>query len=216
MTSRPKWTIGASIGLTTVAAITIAARASKNSLRETQRLAEALEWKPGRNIAEVGAGAGKMTMAAARALEPGGRMYATEVDPMSLRQIRKRAAKHRLANITVIESSQFDSRLPADCCDAIFMRGVYHHFTDPAAMDASFLRALHPGGLIAIDDFPPSRLLSFFVPVKGVPANRGGHGVPRQVVVHELTAAGFEFVKELERWPGQGYCLVFRKPAPTS
>ena len=69
------------------------------------------------------------------------------------------------------------------------MRDVYHHFGDPAAMNASLLASLRPGGLVAILDFePPPGAES------ASPAGRscdGHHGVGRETVVEELTAAGF-------------------------
>ena len=56
-------------------------------------------------------------------------------------------------------------------------------------------------------------VLTWFFPVHGVPANRGGHGVPRAVVVQELRSAGFQIERELSDWPGSQYCVVARKPA---
>jgi hypothetical protein len=68
------------------------------------------------------------------------------------------------------------------------MIDVYHHITDPAATDASIYRALKPGARLLINDFPPTIWVALFK-VKGVPANRGGHGVPDDIVVREITAA---------------------------
>jgi len=48
--------------------------------------------------------------------------------------------------------------------------------------------------------------------VKGVPSNRGGHGIPKKILVEELTAAGFKLDKSFDDWPEDGYCLLFRKP----
>ena len=94
------------------------------------------------------------------------------------------------------------------------MRAVYHHLTQPAEIDASIFQALKPGGRLAVIDFPPQKLLSVFFPVKGVPSNRGGHGIPQKVLIDELTAAGFQVVSVPKGWPGAGYCVVFRRPEP--
>ena len=90
---------------------------------------------------------------------------------------------------------------------------MYHHVTHPSEIDASLYTALKPGGLLAIIDFPPSKALGLIAPVKGVPRNRGGHGIPKQVLIEELTAAGFEVNLIPTDWPGRSYCVVFRKPA---
>lgn len=67
---------------------------------------------------------------------------------------------------------------------------------------------------MAVIDFGPKKLLTWFFPVHGVPANRRGHGVPREVVVQELKQAGFEIEAELPDWPGGQYCVVARRPPP--
>jgi predicted methyltransferase len=92
------------------------------------------------------------------------------------------------------------------------MRRVYHHFTQPAQEDASLFQSLKPGGLLAIIDFPPGKGPGKLELVKGVPKNRGGHGMPKQLLVDELSAAGFQALTTPTDWPGEDYCLVFRKP----
>jgi ubiquinone/menaquinone biosynthesis C-methylase UbiE len=182
------------------------------SQAEVEQLARLLDWKPGRTIAEVGAGKGKMTVAAAERVGPSGRVLSTELDPSRLADIKARATQRRLANVTIIKAGEADTNLPPECCDAIFIRDVYHHFTHPAEIDASLFRALKPGGMLAVIDFPSSKTLGLIAPVKGVPKNRGGHGIPQKVLIDELTAAGFNVDVIPTDWPGRGYCVVFRKP----
>ena len=67
------------------------------------------------------------------------------------------------------------------------------------ATDQGIFRALKPGGLLAINDFPPTVWLALFK-VDGVPVNRGGHGVPDRVVIDEMTGAGFRLVDEHSPW----------------
>jgi len=179
-------------------------------------LAQMLDIKPGRTVVDIGAGHGEMAMLMAKKVGPTGRVFATEIDPARIEEIRKRIHDTGLANLTVVRATPTDSGLPADCCDAAYMIGVYHHLTDPAATDASIFRALKPGARLLINDFPPTIWLALFK-VKGVPSNRGGHGVPDDIAVNEITAAGFREVKETRPWhPGffirDNYCLVFSKP----
>jgi SAM-dependent methyltransferase len=138
------------------------------------------------------------------------------IDRESLEQIRAAVAAARLANVTLVQAEARETGLPARCCDAIVLRRVYHHLTDPAATNASLLRALRPGGVLAVIDFPP--LLSWLSPwpPAGVPRNRGGHGVDARLVAEEVVASGFELVQVIEHWPGRwplaSYCAVFSKP----
>ena len=187
-----------------------------NDRADARRLAELMQVKPCATVADFGAGKGALTATMAAIVGPAGHVYATEINPERLAILRKKVQQEHLDNVSVIEGGIKDTRLPADCCDAIFMRGVYHHLTDPAAIDASLYHALRPGGVIAVQDFRPSLLLKPWTP-SGIPANRGGHGIRPDIVIDEMTAAGFKVEKVLEPWRPSwyisNYCVLFRKPA---
>jgi SAM-dependent methyltransferase len=95
------------------------------------------------------------------------------------------------------------------------MVGVYHHFTDPIPSDASIFRALRPGGRLVINDFRPSWWLKPWTP-RGIPSNRGGHGIPEHILEDEVTGAGFRIVHAYDHWGDSwflsNYCVVFEKP----
>ena len=189
---------------------------------ELARLETTLGLRSGVVVADVGAGDGDYTLWAARTVRPGGRVYATEIDPERLKRLEARVRDAGLEDVTVLEAGISETGLPEKCCDAIFLRDVYHHLTDPAAIDASLLRALRPGGLLAVIDFSPTLWLWPWTP-KGIPKNRGGHGVAPEIVVQALTSGGFELVGVSHDWPSgwliAHYCALFRRPSsgtPTS
>src|SRR5437879_6197325 len=136
-----------------------------------------------------------------------GKVFATEIDAKKLAELKEEVARRKLANVMVVESKEADTNLPAGCCDAIFLRRVYHHLTKPAEFDASVVRSLKAGGRLAIIDFAPRAGLE---PVEGVPSNRGGHGIPEKMVIEELSAAGLKVEKIVEDWPEDRYCVLFR------
>jgi len=172
---------------------------------EMLRLRELLALKTGMAVADVGAGKGGLTIALAREVGPGGRVFSTEIDPPRLKQLRKTVAEAKLDQVTVVEAQTRDTGLPPSCCDAIVLRRVYHHLTDPASVNASLLRSLRPGGTLAVIDLPPP----FF-------GSRSSFGVSQQVVIDEVKRSGFELLRLINDWPGRGplesYCVVFRKP----
>jgi len=174
-----------------------------------------LELKPGSIVGEIGAGDGVVAMAAAERVGPTGHVYATEIDRERIAQIRDRISASRLHNMSVIEAAADSSNLPARCCDAIYMIGVYHHLTEPLKTDASILQALRPGGRLVVIDFRPSFWLKPWTP-KGIPANRGGHGIPPGVLQDELRHAGFQITKIYPQWGHSlflnNYCVVASKP----
>jgi ubiquinone/menaquinone biosynthesis C-methylase UbiE len=180
--------------------------ANADAADEMKRLSALMEWKPGTIVADIGAGDGRYAFAAAQLVGGSGKVFATEIDREKLASLRSEVAKRRLANVLIVESKEADTNLPAECCDAIFLRRVYHHLTKPAEFDAALLRSLKPGGRLAIIDFPARS-----DPVEGVPANRGGHGIPQKVVIDELTSAGLQWVKTVNDWPADDYCVLFAK-----
>src|SRR5262249_54471940 len=153
-------------------------------------------------VADIGAGDGSWAFAAAREVGPTGKVFATEIDPEKLAALRSEATKRHLTNVVIVESKEADTNLPDGCCDAIFLRRVYHHLTKPAEFDAAILRSLKFGGRLGIIDFPPRSGLGS---VEGVPANRGGHGIPQKIAVAELTSAGFQLFRTIDDWPNSDY-----------
>jgi SAM-dependent methyltransferase len=179
---------------------------------EIARLAKAMGWTPGQTVADIGAGEGEYAFAASALVGENGKIYATELDGKKLQTIKEEVAKRALKNVIVLQAAERDTNLPANCCDAIYLRRVYHHLTAPLEIDACLLRNLKPGGLLAIIDFPPRKWLTETSPVKGVPKNRGGHGIPQKILVDELTTAGFSLQQTFDDWPDDDYCVIFRKP----
>jgi len=182
------------------------------SENEIQRLAKVMNWKAGQVIADVGAGEGEIGFAAASAVGETGKVYLTELDVEKVAALQKDASRRHLKNVVILAAAEKETKLPDNCCDAIVLRRVYHHFTAPVEMDASLLRSLRSGGLLAVIEFAPRKSLTASDPVKGVPSNRGGHGIPKKILVEELTAAGFKLYKVFDDWPDDGYCVLFRKP----
>jgi precorrin-6B methylase 2 len=180
---------------------------------EVPRLVELLELKPGMTVADVGAGFGAWTMRFSRWLGPDGRVYATDVGAAQLAALRDSAQRERLTNVTVLEGAVNTTNLPPGCCDAILIRDAYHHLTQPADVIRSLAASLKPGGRLAVIDFPPRP--NSQVPA-GVPADRGGHGVPPEIVEREVGVA-LTHVRTIPAWvpdsqPASLFLVLFRKP----
>jgi len=195
--------------LATILVVT-ACSSGRVSAGETDRIAEVLALEPGMVVADVGAGDGDWTFRLAERVGAAGHVYATEVDGDELDKIRRRIEKDDHDNITAVKGDQERTGLEADCCDAILLRLVYHHFADPVRMRADLRRSLRPGGLLAIIDIVPQKL---WRKLPEVP-DRGGHGIPVEDLIAELTTDGFELVAQYDDWNGDEdrFCVVFRLP----
>ena len=180
---------------------------------DAPKLAEVLELKPGMTVADIGAGGGAMTVVLGKWIGSG-HVFATDIGEWQLPTIREYAEREGLKNVTVIEGAAASTNLPAACCDAIFLRHVYHHIGEIEAFNKSLHASLKPGGRLAIIDFEARKGSQL---PEGVPANRGGHGVPPAVVISELTAPGLAHATTIDAWPPGDkdptyFLVLFRKP----
>jgi ubiquinone/menaquinone biosynthesis C-methylase UbiE len=198
--------------LLVVVALSVLVCLGAASSEEIARLQRLMGWKAGQTIADVGAGKGVIGIAAAAVVGESGKVYLTELDEKKRKELEQTVQAKGLKGVAVVQGAEKETKLPDSCCDEIVLRRVYHHLTAPAEMDASLLRSLKPGGEIAVIDFAPRKWLSESEPVKGVPANRGGHGIPQKILIEEMTAAGFTVDQVVIDWP-VGYCVLFRKAA---
>jgi len=186
-----------------------ACTAARAPVVEADHIAEVLALHPGMWVADVGAGNGEWTTDLADRVGEAGHIYSTEVDEDDVEEIREIVDSAGLTNVTTLLGQADDSGLPDNCCDAILLRLVYHHFTDPPEMRRSLYNALRPGGRIAVIEIEPQ---SHWPELSDVP-DRGGHGIPAQDLIEEMTSQGFEVVERHDPWEGQSdrYCVVFRR-----
>ena len=198
------------VGLAGVPALACTANAQDDFASDAMRLDTALKIDTGHVVADIGAGSGQLTVALAREVGPSGRVYATELDSDRLRDIRQATDSAGLKNVSVIEAHATRTNLPERCCDALVLRRVYHHFSDPHLMNASLRQSLKPGGLLAVIDFAPDSAES------ADPGERDTgdqHGITSATVVRELSQAGFEVVAVEEKARPGRYIVVVRRPS---
>lgn len=189
-------------------AVAVSAQRSGSTIA-TEKIFEALGVREGMTVCEIGAGDGDLSIAAARLVGSTGRVYASELGDENLATLRANVERSGLAQIVVVAGEAAMTNFPDAACDTLFMRNVYHHFADPAAMNASIAAALEPGGRLAIVDFAPSGAEA----ARAQDRDDGGtHGIRAASVSRELTEAGFEPVSSEsgdQRW----FMVVMSKPA---
>lgn len=170
-------------------------------------LIEALELEVGSVVADIGAGDGDQTLAIAEHIGPDGQIYSTELGEESVQELREAIESADVNNVTVLEGASTQTNLPEECCDAVYLRRVYHHIENPPSFNASLLESLKPGGRLAIIDFEPRGDEA----EPGERADGSQHGVMAETVVEELTQAGFILISN-EQQSGRNFYVVVQKP----
>jgi precorrin-6B methylase 2 len=170
-----------------------ASRARKEAVREKPlRIIELFSLAgitPGATVADIGAGKGWLTVELARAVGPGGRVYAEDIDPNVLQAIRKTAAEEGLDNIEVVKGAIDNPRLPRDSLDAAIIISAYHEMSAPDAMLRHIRESLKPTGRLVLVE-PTSRLVA-----PNREAQRAADVLSAQIVEDDLRKAGFHIAE---------------------
>lgn len=142
--------------------------------------------QPGDVVADVGAGTGLLTVHVARAVSPGGRVVATDVDAAVLDLLAARMRDAGLENVERKVVAPDDPGLAPATFDVILLAQVDHYFDEPVAWLKKAIPALRPGGRIAL-------------------TNRIHHRTRGRAAAE---AAGLKLVRESTDIPGQ-YVAVY-------
>jgi predicted methyltransferase len=156
---------------------------------------------PGMKVLDVGAGGGYSSELMARAVAPGGTVYAQ--NPADLGERARTRFEARLqtpaAKNIVRVTQPFDDPLPADVggLDLITFLFFYHDTTymnvDRAAMNRKLYAALKPGGFLIIADHSAR-------PGDGTSVGKTFHRIEEAALRREVEAAGFKLVGEGNFW----------------
>ena len=140
-------------------------RPEREQEENTQLLIESLKFKPGEQVADIGAGTGYLTRRIAKKITPGGRVFAVEIQQEMLDVLTNKLAGIGITNGVPVLGTITDPNLPTNSLDTIIMVDVYHEFDHPFEMTAAMSRALKPGGRMVFVEF---RAEDAQVPIKRV------------------------------------------------
>jgi SAM-dependent methyltransferase len=160
---------------------------------------EVLKIAKGASVADIGAGSGYMTVRLAKRVGPAGTVYANDVQPQMLEMLRRRLEKEKIANVTLVQGTVDDPKLPPASVDLELMVDVYHEFSQPQAMLRGLRQALKPGGRLVLLEY---RKEDPSIPI------RLEHKMTVAEAKMEVEAEGFTLSKVDESLPRQ-HILIF-------
>lgn len=104
----------------------------------------------GMTVAEVGAGGGRVAVRVARLVGPTGWVYANDITESALTYMRARVERESITNMTVVEGTLTDPRLPAGEMDVVYLTFTYRHLDRPVEVLRNIGPSLKSGGVLAI------------------------------------------------------------------
>lgn len=169
-------------------------RATREDEENGTLLRRWLAVQSGQRVCDLGCGNGYHTLPLAKAVGKDGKVFAVDLQPEMLTLLRQRAEASDLANVTLIEATVDDPKLPPASCDLVLLVDVYHELSHPVRVMTRVREALRPGGRVVLVEF---RAEDPAVPIKPE------HTMTKAQVVREMAAHGFAQVDAFEDLPWQ-------------
>ena len=164
-------------------------------------LVDSMRLAPDDVVADIGAGTGYFTFRIAPKVADG-RVFAVDIQPEMLDIMRGKIDQQGIDNVTLVQGTVRDPRLPADSIDAALMVDAYHEFAYPREMMLNLREALVPGGRVYLVEY---RKEDPSIPIKPL------HKMTEAQAKKEMRAVGLEWVATEEMLPRQHF-MIFQKP----
>jgi SAM-dependent methyltransferase len=178
-------------------------RPEREREEQGERMLAALGLRPGMVVADVGAGTGYHSRRIARRVGPAGIVYAVDVQPGMLQEVRARATAEGIANVRTVLAGTRALNLPPRSVDLALMVDVYHELEFPLEVLQDLVRAMKPGGRIVFVEY---RAEDARVPIRPL------HRMSLAQVKREAAAAGLRWQRTIDVLPWQ-HIVVFTTPA---
>jgi ubiquinone/menaquinone biosynthesis C-methylase UbiE len=163
----------------------------------------ALKIAKGASVADIGAGSGYITVRLAARVGATGRVFANDVQPQMLNILARRLNNANITNVTLIEGTLDDPKLPPASVDLVLMVDVYHELSQPQAILRHLRESLKPGGRLVLLEY---RKEDPTVPIKPE------HKMSVAEAKMEVEAEGFTLSKVDEALPRQHILIFVAKP----
>jgi ubiquinone/menaquinone biosynthesis C-methylase UbiE len=172
---------------------------------QPRTLIDALGLRPGMVVGDVGAGSGYLSWRMAQRVGPQGRVYASDIQPEMIANLRTNMAVRGITNVVPVLSLPTDPRLPTNSLDLILLVDVYHECDHPFEMTRAMVNSLKPGGRLVFVEY---RGEDRWVPIKPL------HKMTELQVRREMALHPLQFVQTRRELPRQHILIFQRTPNP--
>ncbi|MFN8009343.1 MAG: class I SAM-dependent methyltransferase [Terriglobia bacterium] len=176
-------------------------RADREPFEQPDKVVDALKFRKGMMVADIGAGVGYFSLRIARRIGPTGRVLAVDLQPEMLYLLRQTQERDGVTNVDPILGTPTDPHLPQDMIDLALLVDVYHECRYPEQMMAQIRKALKDNGRLVLVEY---RGEDPEVPI------RPEHKMTVKQVLAEIEPMGFQLKEQLEFLPWQ-HIFVFQK-----
>ena len=107
--------------------------------------------KPGFSVLDFGCGPGSYITPLAELVGESGKIYALDIHPLAIQNVKDMVSKKRLVNVETI-LSDCQTGLPDNTLDAVLLYDAFHHLSDSNGVLQELHRVLKPDGILSFGD----------------------------------------------------------------
>jgi SAM-dependent methyltransferase len=175
-------------------------RPSREAEEQPSKIVNALNLKSDNVVADIGAGTGYLSFLIAPILSQG-KVLAVDVQPEMLDIINFFKSEKQISNVEPILATLNNPNLSGDSINLAVMVDAYHEFEFPREMMEGIVKALKPGGRVALIEYRKENPL---IMIKGL------HKMSQKQVKAEMQAVGLTWQETNNLLPQQ-HLMIFKK-----
>lgn len=130
----------------------------RRALQPPDKLIQRSGIKEGMQVLEIGCGSGAFTTFVARKVGPKGQVYALDIQPSMLEQLKAKLSKPEnqdIKNIQLVNSSAYDLPFEDNFFDLVYIVTVLQEIPDKSKALREVRRVLKPGEILAVTELLP-------------------------------------------------------------
>jgi len=123
---------------------------NRDTWQHPEWIIEAMQAVSGKHVADIGCHEGYMTVKLAKAVGPGGKIYAVDIDRSKLDKLKVYLKKRGYSNVELITGDNNNPKTPENTLDAILILDTYHEIEEYNTVLSHLKNSLKSDGRLVI------------------------------------------------------------------
>ena len=128
----------------------------RNNPVRKEKIAD-LQLKFGQTIIDYGCGPGRYIPVVSGIIGPQGKIYAADIQPQAISEVRKLCSKNNLENVEAVLINNYSCPVNDNSADIIYCFDVFHRIENPVELFTEFHRLIKTDGTLIMDEGHPGK-----------------------------------------------------------